>query len=409
MTRFEQLLRLSIGWCAASALLCVAVSVPRAVARPMYDDDPGAGVGSGCVTCHNGFQGGNGVLHARHRNEFIVGNNCNLCHPDGGGSVPVLTYSSDNGNGLGCAGCHGHDYGEFSSTNGQPKATAYGLREFHVVQQGITSCGTSSCHQPGALGHSDPFPPLYGENVPPPYYGQPTNTLTDPCSSLEEDLTSDVDTVGLDNDGDGLVDAADPDCPSTTTSTSTTSTTSTSLPFVCGAAPAGGCIEPEKGVLLVNEKVAGKEKLKVSLKKLQGTVAPGQFGDPVAGTTVYKVCVYDGANQLSGEYTVARAGDTCDGVPCWSAVPGKGYKYKDSLLADDGVLKIIAYGGDPGMGKAKVIAKNSSASMPTGVAAALQDETSATVQVVTSDASCFGVGLSQVKKADGTLFSAVGP
>jgi hypothetical protein len=55
------------------------------------------------------------------------------------------------------------------------------------------------------------------------------------------------------------------------------------------------------------------------------------------------------------------------------------------------------------------IGKNSASTLPTGVAAALQDETSATVQVLTSDASCFGVSLTQVKKADGALFKALGP
>ena len=191
-----------------AGLLCVMLWASHAGARPEYDD----GAGNGCVSCHNGFQGGNGALHVRHRVEFNI-TQCNLCHPNGGGSTPVLTYSSGPGGGFGCAGCHGQNYGETSSTSGQPKATAYGLREFHVVQQGVTACGTASCHAPGQLGHANPFPPLFGENVAPPYYGQPTNNLTDPCSSSQEDITTDPDSLGLDNDGDGLRDyPADPNC-----------------------------------------------------------------------------------------------------------------------------------------------------------------------------------------------------
>ncbi len=56
-----------------------------------------------------------------------------------------------------------------------------------------------------------------------------------------------------------------------------------------------------------------------------------------------------------------------------------------------------------------MVGKNKASTMPTGTAAALLNETSATVQVLSSDASCFGMTLPQVKKADGSLFKAVGP
>jgi hypothetical protein len=388
----------------AVALLCLTLWAPNALAYPSYDD----GAGNGCVSCHNGFQGGNGALHFQHRTVFDVAS-CNLCHPNGGGTTPVLTYWSGPGGGYGCAGCHGQDYGETSPNSGEAKATAYGLRQFHVVQEGITDCGTSMCHQPGALGHPDPFPPLFGEDVAPPYYSPVFSNLTNPCSSPEEDLPFDADSVGLDNDGDGLADwPNDPDCMVPVTTTTTSTTTTTTLPFDCGSAPAAGCIAPAKAVLLVNEKKAGKEKLKVVLTKLQAAVTPSQFGDPVTGSTSYKVCIY-ASNDLKGQYTVARAGDICGNRSCWSALSGKGYKYSDKSTAADGILKMKLSGGDAGKGKIKIIGKNNASTMPTGVAAVLQNETNATVRVLTSDASCFGVSLTQVKKADGTIFSAVGP
>jgi hypothetical protein len=265
---------------------------------------------------------------------------------------------------------------------------------------------------PGSLGHPDPFPALFGEDEPPPYYDPSFSNLTDPCASFQEDLTVDVDSVGLDNDGDGDVDwPADSDCaePETPTPTPTSTATPTPPPFDCASGPVGGCIAPGKAILVVNEKKAGKEKLKLVLKKLQTTVAPGQFGNPVSGSTAYKVCIYDGADQLSGEYNVAQAGAICGDLSCWSTVSGKGYKYRDKSAATDGILKINLFGGDPGKGKVMFVGKNSASTMPTGIAAALQDETSATVQVLTSDASCFGVTLPQVKKADGALFKALGP
>ena len=199
-------------------VLCMAWCAPDAHAYPMYDD----GAGNGCVSCHDGFQGGNGPLHFQHRTQLGI-TTCNVCHSAGGGSTPVRTYWSGPGGGFGCAGCHGQDYGETSPDSGEPKATSYGLRRFHV-NLGITACGSSGCHRPGALGSPNPFPTLLGENVPPPYYKPMYSRLTNPCSSADEDMPFDADPVGLDNDGDGLVDAADPDCAAAAAVSTTTTT-----------------------------------------------------------------------------------------------------------------------------------------------------------------------------------------
>jgi hypothetical protein len=385
-------------------VLCLALWASRAQAAPFYDD----GAGNGCVKCHNGFQGGNGPLHFQHRTQLGI-TTCNLCHPSGGGTTPVRTYTSGPGGGFGCAGCHGQDHGETSPNSGQPKASAYGLRQAHV-NRGVTSCGTSGCHQPGALGHSDPFPAPLGEHVAPPYYDPIFSSLMNSCSSADEDMPLDADPVGLDNDGDGLVDAADPECAAESTTTTTTSTTTTTTTiFACGPAPAVDCMAPGKAVVLVNEKTPGKQKLKVVLSKLEAALAPSDFGDPVTGTTGYKVCLYDGADRLAGEYTVARAGDLCGSLSCWSTLSDKGYKYTDKSSAADGIAKMRLTGGAPGKGKLQILGKNAASTLPTGVAGSLQDELRATVQVRTSDASCFGTRLGQVKKADGKVFSAVGP
>ncbi len=391
----------------AAVGLAGALWAAQAGAYPMYDD----GFGTGCVLCHVDFKGGpQQVLHAVHTNNFGI-TECNLCHPNGPGSKPVRTYTSGPGGGLGCAGCHGRDYGEISPNSGQPKATGYGLRQVHA-NHGVTVCAT--CHQPGQLGHPDPFPPILPENVPPPYYGQPTNTLTNPCASFQEDSGYDTNTVGLDNDGDGAADwPADADCAMPTTTTTSTSTTTTTLPVSCDPQPLVGCVAPAKSVLLVNEKKAGKEKIKVALKKLQSVVSQSDFGDPVAGTTNYTICIYDDTDALVGELSVSRAGDLCSGKFCWNAISTKGYKYIDKLTQADGVLKMILVGGNAGKGKTIAIAKNNAPKglnfMPTGIAPALLNATHATVQILTSDAACFGATVTSVKKADGSIFKATGP
>jgi hypothetical protein len=387
----------------ASVALALALGPSGAHAYRWYDrygDQT-----EGCVTCHAEFLGGNGALHAQHRS--LLGTpaqqvaRCNVCHPNGGGTTPVLTYVSGpigplTSGGFGCSGCHGQLYGETSPDSGLAKSTSYGLRQVHV-EAGVTSCGTGGCHAPGSLGSPDPFPALHPESFAPPYYDADFSTLRDACSSDEEDMPFDADLLGLDNDGDGQRDFPDDlDC-------------AEPAPPDCAPAPNAGCVAASKGALLVNEKVAGKEKLAVVLTRLETAVAPSQFGDPVSGTTKYHVCVYDSADQLRGQYTVDRAGEICStGKPCWATVPDKGYRFKDKAAVADGIQKVSLRGGAALKGKVVVAGKNQG-TMPTGVSAALANQPSATVQVIASDGICVGATLPVVKKADGFVFKAAGP
>jgi len=107
---------------------------------------------------------------------------------------------------------------------------------------------------------------------------------------------------------------------------------------------------------------------------------------------------------------VDEAGDLCDGKPCWKAVSTKGYKYGDKLAAADGITKLQGIGGDAGKGKVQAKGQNKASkgltALPTGIAAALASDTQATVQILTSDAACFGATLTDVKIADGLQFKA---
>jgi cysteine-rich repeat protein len=213
--------------------------------------------------------------------------------------------------------------------------------------------------------------------------------------------------------GDGIVSVGEVCDDSNTVDGDGCSADCTAATF-CTAAPDPACVAGATAKLTVDERKPGKEKLKASVKKLQAATQVADFGDPVAGATVYELCIYDGADTLVGTLPVDRAGDVCGAKakPCWSASK-KGPKYKDSDAASAGVKSIKTAAGDAGKGKVQASAGNKSNkgqnAMPTGIANLLQGQASATLQVHTSDAACFGAALSTVKRADPDLFKAKAP
>lgn len=404
-------------WTVAAALMILAIGARSAQAYPMYDD---VGSSNDCESCHPDFASV-GALHNSHLLNFDIQlspilapqftTRCNVCHGNGGGTTPVYTMGSNtaNGGGFGCAGCHGQDYGETATTapyTGDPKASGWGLRRVHDAA-GVTVC--VNCHGMG--------PAPLDETVKPPYYPMKISSVRNPCDSTQEDLpyvgppTNMSNTTGLDNDGNGLRDyPADPNCLLPTTTTTTTSTTTTTLPVSCAPAPLGVCTAAEKAKLQINEKAAGKEKMKFQLTKLVPAVVPGDFGNPVDSDTSYALCVYSASNTLVGTYEVARGSDTCSGAPCWEDFKTTGYEYGDKdAQSADGISKMQLVGGDAGKGKVKMQGSNKQSTMPVGIAAMLSGATSATAQLVNGDGDCFGMALPTVKKNDGAQFSAQAP
>jgi hypothetical protein len=175
----------------------------------------------------------------------------------------------------------------------------------------------------------------------------------------------------------------------------------------------GGCLSPGAATLQVNEKTVGKEKMLVALKKLTTATVQGTFGNPVSGTTSYAICVYDQGATLRAQMQVNRAGQLCGTKACWSPIKTTGYKYGDKATAADGIGQIIGKSGVPTKGQIQAKGQNNAGkgqtALPTGVAAALQNNTQATVQILTSDASCFGATFTHVTKADGLQFQAAVP
>jgi hypothetical protein len=188
---------LSILLMVAGLLLVVICSNTMAYER--YSD--------GCVFCHGDFTDGtstkgsvfpNDNKHTMHRSNSYMGADCGLCHSSNDNNDPFIG-SSDGTNdnpGIGCTGCH----------------TAEGLRQHHIGAD--TNC-TSTCHV---------TPSSLPEDTVPTYYGTAdvSSDMVDPCnlsglSDTDENWTV-GDLIGIDNDGDGLYDADDPDCATTSAS-----------------------------------------------------------------------------------------------------------------------------------------------------------------------------------------------
>ena len=167
----------------------------------------------------------------------------------------------------------------------------------------------------------------------------------------------------------------------------------------CAPAPAPMCNAAMAASVKLDERKSGREKLSASLKKVTGAVSQADFGDPVGGDTRFALCLYDGGGTLVLDLRVDRAGELCGTKqkPCWKALGMQGYGYKDGAAEADGVTKLVAKGGAAGKGSLSLQGRNNQpkgqTDLPTGAAALLAGETSATLQLLASDGACFGAAL----------------
>jgi len=187
-------------------------------------------------------------------------------------------------------------------------------------------------------------------------------------------------------------------------------------PAICAPAPAAGCLTVAKASVAVKETKPDNEKLKAKWKGFSGATGQGDFGDPLNENPRYDLCLYDQGGQLVAELSVDRGGQSCGPKqkPCFKDKGGKGWLYRDPSAEADGTKKLVLSSGPIGKGKALWQAgnklKKGQMSMPTGITAALNGETSVTLQLVAaSGATCFEAALGTVKKADGVQFKARAP
>ncbi len=184
-----------------------------------------------------------------------------------------------------------------------------------------------------------------------------------------------------------------------------------------GSGKPTGCLDTfEKGVLLIKENKAGKEKFLA--KFIKGPAATqADFGDPLdTGGSSYSVCVFNEAETLVGEMHIDRPGEVCDTKPCFKSIGGdppggKGYVYKDKAVSQDGIKLLLMKGGDAGKSKVLVKGANNASkgqtTLPTGIAAGVSGSASVSVQLHSSDgAQCYELAVTDVKKDTGDFFKA---
>ena len=223
----------------SAAILALSVWVPEVRAYTQWSVARNA---TNCRACHGDFRasvytspaGVNwGVnLHDLHRNTMLSGD-CNTCHNSS--RFPALLNQSLGGTGLatiGCVGCHGR-VGDRTVAPPLPQGDGAGLRQSHwalnMTVGGISTRVCLDCHNDSNPANYTPV----AESVLPPFYFTPDtahpNKPTSPCNVAGKENFGGA-AAGLDNDGDGLVDSADPDCGGGPTATPTGTPSPTVVP-----------------------------------------------------------------------------------------------------------------------------------------------------------------------------------
>jgi hypothetical protein len=127
---------------------------------------------------------------------------------------------------------------------------------------------------------------------------------------------------------------------------------------LCGSAPRTGCRSAAKSLFKSVQNPDAHKKDVLLWKWINGEpTLPSEFGDPTTSTGT-ELCIFD-QHGLVLEAAVPKA-SRCGSLaePCWSAVSGKGFKFKDKAGLYDGVKRIILRGNDSAP-KSRVVLKGS--------------------------------------------------
>jgi len=143
---------------------------------------------------------------------------------------------------------------------------------------------------------------------------------------------------------------------------------------------------------------AGKNEVQIENDKLgwqwaKGIPAAAQsdFGNPVAGGTSYRLCIYDetaGTPVLRMGVTIP-GGAPCGAAACWKAVGASGWSYTDRAGTAGGIARVLLKGGAAGKPSVKVTGAGEilPLSAPFSVTQFFAEESAVTVQLSRTDAA----------------------
>ncbi|HYD50207.1 MAG TPA: hypothetical protein VEB21_17750 [Terriglobales bacterium] len=184
-----------------------------------------------------------------------------------------------------------------------------------------------------------------------------------------------------------------------------------------GACPAtpDACAAAGKSTLAV-KRAAAPAKSKLSWKWSKGEVAASQasFGDPVAGSSNYVLCVYDqdvDVPSLKLQLDLAGGG-ACGSKPCWKAVRERGWSFRDKSGSQQGLIKLNFKGGIAGKPSLTVAAKGANLPLPEPALPGRYFDQDAAVTIQLHDTTldrCWSSSFdtTDTKKNDGVQFKAV--
>jgi hypothetical protein len=109
---------------------------------------------------------------------------------------------------------------------------------------------------------------------------------------------------------------------------------------------------------------------------------------------------------------IERVELVCDKMVGWPNLGPRGFLYKDPEASADGVIQARLVAGPDGktaiLLKAANNSRKSQLDLPTGISLGLSNSTSATIQLVGSEApACFSLTLGNVKRQGDAMFKAV--
>jgi 6-phosphogluconolactonase (cycloisomerase 2 family) len=179
----------------------------------------------------------------------------------------------------------------------------------------------------------------------------------------------------------------------------------------CSDTPLGGCDQPTQAgaaKLLVKDDSLLDRKDKVVWKFVRGpATTEGDFGDPAGTFNDYALCIYDGSATGAFLEALMPTGGGCGrgndlgGVPCWKAVPGKGFKYKRRDTVPHGIVAAKLLAGAEG--RTKLIVKGKKEVLPLGSGTPTLP---VTVQLQNANGDCWEAVYSTARRDDGVIFKA---